>query len=124
MNIQKAAKLFGIGFILIGVLGFVPGVTTDDGLLLGIFQVDAIHNVIHLLSGIVALICAGSFGASKSYFKIFGVVYALVTIIGFANGESILGIFSINGADNLLHLVIAVVALYYGFSGPKQVVVA
>jgi hypothetical protein len=121
MNIQKAAKWFGIIFILLGVLGFVPGVTTD-GYLLGIFHVDTVHNVIHLLSGIVALCCAGSASAAKSYFKIFGVIYGLVTIIGFTNGESILGIFSINAADNVLHLLISVVALYLGFSGPKPMV--
>jgi hypothetical protein len=118
MNIQKAAKWFGIIFVLLGILGFVPGLTAD-GHLLGIFDVDTVHNVIHLLSGIVALFCAGSASAAKSYFKIFGVIYGLVTIIGFTNGASIFGIFSTNAADNVLHLLITVVALYLGFSGPK-----
>lgn len=121
MNIQKAAKWFGIIFVLIGVLGFVPGLTTD-GLLLGIFEVNIVHNVIHLLTGIVALFCAGTASAAKSYFKIFGVIYGLVTIIGFTNDASILGFFSVNTADNVLHLLITVVALYLGFSGPKPVV--
>ncbi|MBC7764794.1 DUF4383 domain-containing protein, partial [Microbacteriaceae bacterium] len=44
--------VFGVVFVAIGVLGFVPGVTTEDGLLLGIFQVSPLHNVIHILSGI------------------------------------------------------------------------
>jgi hypothetical protein len=118
MNTQKAAKWFGIIFVLIGVLGFIPGITSD-GYLLGIFEVDTVHNVIHLLSGIIALFCANNMGAAKGYFKIFGVVYALVTIMGFLDGTSILGIFSVNGADNILHLLIAAVALYIGFSGPK-----
>jgi hypothetical protein len=122
MNTQKAAKWFGIVFIAIGVLGFIPGVTNAEGNLLGLFRVDAIHNVIHLLSGIVALLCAGSVRAAKGYFKIFGVVYGLVTVLGFLNGTSILDIFAINGADNILHLLITAVALYFGFSGPKQVV--
>ncbi len=118
MNIQKAAKWFGIVFILIGVLGFFS-VLTPNGNLLGIFAVDTVHNIIHILSGIVALLLAGSYNGAKSYFKIFGIVYALVAIIGFIGSGTILGIFVVNGADNLLHIVIAVLALYFGFSGSK-----
>ncbi len=120
MNTQKAAKWFGIVFILIGILGFIPGVTNEDGMLLGIFQVDTLHNVIHLLTGIVALLCAGSMKGAKSYFKIFGVVYALVTILGFVGGGDVLGLIMVNGADNVLHLLIAVIALVLGFGGPKK----
>lgn len=119
MNATKLAKVFGIVFVLIGVLGFVPGITTD-GRLLGIFQVDTIHNIIHLLSGIVALVMASS--APKTYFKIFGVVYLIVTIVGFVQGETVLGLITINMADNILHLVIAAAALAIGFgkSGDSQ----
>jgi hypothetical protein len=115
-----SSNWFGIVFILIGILGFIPGVTNADGMLLGIFQVDALHNVIHLLSGIVALLCAGSHKGAKSYFKIFGVIYALVTILGFVGGGNVLGLIMVNGADNALHLIIAVVALALGFGGPKN----
>ena len=123
MNIQKAAKWFGIVFIAIGILGFVPGITSN-GHLLGIFGVDTVHNVIHLLSGIVALLCAGSASAAKTYFKVFGVVYGLVTILGFMSGTSVLGIFMVNGADNVLHLLIAVIALALGFGGSKPMMAA
>jgi uncharacterized protein DUF4383 len=51
---KTLALLFGVVFLLIGVLGFVPGVTTDE-MLFGIFHVNAAHNVVHLLSGAVAL---------------------------------------------------------------------
>jgi hypothetical protein len=113
--LKQLATTFGVILLLVGVLGFVPGITTD-GLLLGIFQVDTIHNVIHLLSGAIAL-WAGmtSMSAAKMYFQIFGVVYALVTVLGFVAGGSILGLFAVNMADNLLHVVIAVVALWAGF---------
>lgn len=118
MHIQKAVKYFGIFFVVIGVLGFVPGVTSN-GHLLGIFHVDKVHNIVHVLSGIVALLCAGSTGGAKAYFKIFGLVYGLVTILGFINGASVLGIFVINMADNILHLLISVIALVLGFGGSK-----
>lgn len=119
MNTQKAAKWFGIIFLVIGVLGFV-GPLAPGGKLLGIFAVDAVHNIIHILSGLVALFLAGSAKGARSYFQIFGIVYALVTILGLFGSGSILGIFVVNGADNILHLIIAVLALYLGFSGSKQ----
>jgi hypothetical protein len=119
MNASKLATVFGIVFIAIGILGFVPGITTADGRLLGIFQVDAIHNVVHLLSGIVALLMAAK--APKTYFKVFGIVYLLVTILGFVQQDTILGLFTINMADNILHLVIAATALYIGFGKDNTV---
>lgn len=114
MNVQKLAKLFGVVFLLIGVLGFVPGIT-NDGMLLGIFEVSALHNVIHLASGLVALWATSSAANSRLYFKVFGVVYALVTILGFTMGGNVLGLIMTNTADDVLHLVIALAALYAGF---------
>ncbi len=114
--LQKLSMIFGVVFLLIGVLGFVPGITTNEQLL-GIFHVNAVHNIIHLVSGAVAL-WAGftSAKAAKMYFQIFGVIYALVTVLGFFTGEGlIVGLVANNMADVVLHLVIAVVALYAGF---------
>jgi Domain of unknown function (DUF4383) len=116
--IQKLAWVFGIVFILVGVLGFVPGVTSG-GLLLGIFSVDTMHNSIHLLSGVLAILAAMGTGMyARLYFKVFGIIYALVTILGFVMGGEVLGMM-MNMADNLLHLIIAVVALWAGF-GMKE----
>lgn len=113
--VQQLAWVFGAVFIVVGVLGFVPGVTAD-GHLLGIFAVDALHNVIHLLSGIAAIVAAWmSASYAKLFFRAFGVVYLAVTVLGFVMGESILGLFVVNMADNLLHLVIAAATLYIGF---------
>ncbi len=117
MNAHKLAKVFGWIFILIGVLGFIPGITSD-GYLLGIFEVDTMHNIIHLVSGIAALWIGKNDAGAKMYFKIFGVVYALVTVLGFLSG-TVLGLTSVNLADNVLHLIIAAVALWVGFSGSK-----
>ena len=111
MNTQKAAKIFGIVFILIGVLGFVEQLA-PGGKLLGIFEVGALHNIIHVLSGIVALALAGSMSGAKSFFKIFGIVYGLVTIIGLLGSGSVLGLFMVNGADTVLHIVISVLSLW------------
>ena len=114
---KTMAVLFGIGFLLVGILGFVPAVTKDE-MLLGIFHVNTAHNVVHLLSGAVALFAGlTSVGASRVYFKIFGLVYAAVAVMGFLNpGDTmLLGLISNNTADTWLHVGIAAVSLLVGF---------
>lgn len=113
--LDKLAWIFGIVLLAVGVLGFVPGVTAD-GQLLGIFTVDPLHNVIHLLSGALAIAAVWSAGQYvRLYFQVFGVVYGLVAVLGFVQGDNVLGLIMVNTADNLLHVVIAAVALYAGF---------
>ena len=118
--LRKASMAFGIVFVAIGLLGFVPALT-PDGNLLGIFHVDAVHNIIHLASGVAALLAASSPAYAKLYFQIFGVVYAIVAVGGFIPalqfGEhpKLLGLIHVNLADNLLHVAIAAAALYLGF---------
>ncbi len=115
MSLKAIAYVFGVFFLLVGILGFVPGLTTD-GSLFGIFDVSFMHNVIHILTGVLALVVVMiSEKATKVYFQVFGVVYALVTVIGFIQGTTVLGLFGVNMADNLLHLATAAVALYAGF---------
>ena len=106
MTLRNLAMVFGVVFTLVGVLGFVPGVTTDEGLLLGIFEVDTLHNIVHLLSGIAGLIAAKSDAHARLYLLGFGTVYAIVTLIGFMQGDTVLGLFEINNADNWLHVVL------------------
>jgi hypothetical protein len=111
------AVLFGVVFLVIGILGFVPAVTKDE-MLLGIFHVNAAHNCVHLLSGVVALICGMmGVGASRVYFKIFGPVYGVVAVLGFLNpGDTmLLGLISNNMAVTWLHVAIAAVSLLIGF---------
>jgi hypothetical protein len=114
--LKTAAIIFGIVFLLVGVLGFVPGITTGQ-MLLGIFHVNAVHNIVHVLSGAVALITGVmSTAAARMYFRVFGIVYALVAVLGFLIGNGLLlGLISNNMADTWLHVVIALVALALGF---------
>ena len=115
---KTLAVLFGIVFLLVGILGFVPAVTKDQ-MLLGIFHVNMAHNCVHLLSGVIALICGMTgVGASRLYFKLFGVVYGLVAVLGLMHmGEhtTLLGLISNNDADTYLHIGIAAVSLIVGF---------
>ncbi len=116
MKTQTAAKWFGWVLLIVGIAGFIPGVVTSSGLELGIFKVDMMHNLIHIVSGLIALFCVSSIGASKTFFKIFGIVYGIITILGFAGNGMVLGMM-MNTADNLLHVVITLYSLYFGFRG-------
>jgi hypothetical protein len=115
MNARKVAMWVGVLTLVLGVAGFVPSLT-PDGKVLGLFLVDPLHNVVHLLTGALALYASkASEQATRTYFKVFGVVYALVTVLGFMTGTGLFGLLPTNGADNLFHLFLAVLFLYYGF---------
>lgn len=113
--------VLGVFFIIAGIAGFIDPLS-PDGEVLGLFFVGepgTLHNLIHLLSGVAALAAVSSGeAAARMYAQVFGVVYALVTILGFIVGEGeILGLVPVNQADNVLHLAIAAGLLYFGFSG-------
>lgn len=114
--LKTLAIIFGLVFVLVGVLGFVPAVA-PHGMLLGIFHVNALHNIVHLATGAVALwVALQKPEALRLFFQIFGCIYAAVTVLGFIYGErDILGILANNSADNWLHLVISAISLYLGF---------
>src|ERR1700676_4889595 len=127
--VKTAAIIFGLVFLVVGILGFVPACTTDMNgmpMLLGIFHVNDAHNYVHLASGVVFLLCgvAGA-GPSRPFFKIFGLVYALVAVLGFMNPAGpLLGMISNNPADTWLHVVLAAVMLFLGFGPVGRVTAA
>jgi uncharacterized membrane protein YuzA (DUF378 family) len=116
--VNTMAVLFGVILLVVGILGFVPGITKDE-MLLGIFHVNTVHNCVHLLSGAVALFCGmAGVGASRNYFRIFGVIYGAVAVLGLMHmGEhtNLLGVMSNNDAITYLHIGIAAVSLILGF---------
>lgn len=114
--LKTIAIIFGIIMLVVGALGFVPA-ANPNGLLLGLFHVNFEHNLIHIATGIVSIICGlASDYASRRFFQIFGVVYALVAILGIYYGNApIFGMIANNTADIILHFIIAGVALYLGF---------
>jgi len=119
---KTLGMLFGIVFLAIGILGFVPGITTND-MLLGIFMVNKAHSIVHIASGAIFLIASmsGGGGAARLWFQIFGLIYAVVAIMGFVVGNGmIFNLISNNTADTWLHVVLAVVMLLIGFGTPKQ----
>jgi hypothetical protein len=92
-------------------------------MLFGIFHVNMAHNLVHLISGSVAMILAlGSAHACRNFFRIFGLIYGVVAILGFVQPEaSILALIANNMADTWLHLAIAALSLILGFAVPQRV---
>jgi len=118
--VQTAALLVGAVFLLVGVLGFVPGITTGVGsialyghqseaMLLGLFQVSILHNVVHLLYGVAGLAMARSAPAARNYLLWGGLVYVVLWLYGLLiDKESTANFVPLNSADDWLHLVLGV----------------
>lgn len=116
--IKTLAVLFGALFVAIGILGFVPAMA-PAGLLFGVFAVDPLHNMLHLITGVVALVVGlGSERNSTIFFQVFGILYTLLAVVGFVYGGSVMLGMAHNTADAGLHLAIGLVALFVGFVLP------
>ncbi|KTR03644.1 DUF4383 domain-containing protein [Curtobacterium sp. 1P10AnD] len=129
---QKVALLFGVVFLLVGIAGFIPGLTMDMGsmsmaghgsmaLLVGVFQVSVLHNIVHLLFGVVGVIAARSHVGSRNYLVIGGIVYFVVFIYGLFTAGMATGanFVPLNSADNVLHLILAVAMVVLGLVVPR-----
>lgn len=116
--IRIIAVLFGISFIFAGMAGFMPAFTTN-GALFGIFEVNSMHNMIHLASGVLAIMAATRYRFTRLYFLVFGAIYTVVAILGFARGGD-LYLMHVNMADNFLHLGIGVISLFLGYLAIKN----
>jgi hypothetical protein len=126
--VQKAAIAFGAVFVLVGVLGFIPGITThydqlawaghhSDAALLGLFNVSVLHNLVHLLFGVAGLALARTFNGARSYLIGGGVIYLLLFLYGLViNRDSSANFVPVNNADNWLHLGLAVAMIALGVS--------
>ena len=108
--VTPVTRILGVVLVVVGLLGFFM-----SSPLLGFFEVDTLHNIIHLASGVVALVVAGNHSMARMYLIIFGLVYAAVAVIGFVQGNTVLGLFVVNMADHYLHAAIAALCLVVGF---------
>jgi len=118
MNTKMAATVIGIVFIAVGILGFIPNPIVSPT---GMFAVNTMHNLVHLISGAVLLAGVYSSLGSGLALKIVGVVYGAVAILGLVMGPGmLLGLVHINAADNWLHVLLAIVILAAGFMLPDD----
>lgn len=124
--LQTAALAVGGVFLAVGILGFIPGITTDydtmsfasensDAELLGIFQVNVLHNIVHLLFGVAGLAAARAFDTSRLFLIGGGVIYAVLWIYGvIVDFDSGANFVALNTADNWLHFLLALGMLGLG----------
>jgi hypothetical protein len=112
-DVKNIYFVLGGVLVLVGVLGFVM-----PSPLLGLFEVNTLHNIIHLVSGALTLLAASQgVGAMRTWGRIFGLVYLAVGIAGFVD-PSLFGVMHVNLPDNLLHIGLAAIFLYVGFLAP------
>ncbi|ONI84929.1 hypothetical protein ALI22I_31180 [Saccharothrix sp. ALI-22-I] len=126
--VQLAATAVGAVFLVVGIAGFIPGLTTDydmlefaghesRAMLLGVFAVSMLHNIVHLAFGVVGLALART--ARGAYFFLIGggVVYLVLWLYGLViDHESGANFVPVNTADNWLHLVLGLGMLALGFA--------
>jgi hypothetical protein len=122
---QWYCLLAGLSLLLAGVLGFIVDAGFDTGSniqgdKLLVFEVNGIHNLVHIASGLVLLAAAGRRASARIVAIAFGVVYGIVTIIGLIDGETVLGLLPVNGADNVLHVALSALGLAAGFLSPAD----
>ena len=120
---QTLALVFGLTFLLVGILGFIPGITTNydemgfagsdsDAELLGIFQVSILHNIVHLAFGVAGLAMARTWESARTYLLASGVIYLILFLYGlFVGGDDDANFVPMNGADDVLHLVLGIALL-------------
>lgn len=128
MSIQTFARIYGIVFLVVGVAGFVPGVTqphvhpdlaveAGSGLLFGLFPVNALHNLVHLVFGAWGLFAGRSVGNARLYARVVAIAYGLLTLMGMIPAtNTTFGLVPIYGHDIWLHALLAIIAAYFGFA--------
>ena len=124
--IQVAALVVGAAFVLVGILGFIPGITTNVGdmkfaghespsELLGLFQVSILHNIVHLGIGIIGLVAAATWEGSRLYLVGGGALYLALAIYGWViDRASDANFVPMNSADNVLHVVLGAAMIILG----------
>jgi hypothetical protein len=123
---QLFALAFGVVYLLVGIVGFavtrsdvVAGGSGDTTL--AIFAVNALHNLLHLVVGVVWLVASQVRAWAKTTNLLLGMTYALLAVLGFAGVLGFLAVGRLFDPDNILHLATAAIAIYFGSSGAEQV---
>ena len=129
--VRTFATVVGAVFLLVGILGFVPGITTDyeslglagpdsHAQLLGLFQVSVLHNLVHLLFGVAGLAMAKKASSAVAYLVGGGVIYLVLFVYGIVTDHSSEANFvPLNGADDYLHLLLGIGMIALGLVGRK-----
>jgi Domain of unknown function (DUF4383) len=133
-TLQSVAFVVGLVFLLVGILGFIPGITSNyddlkfaghgsDAQLLGIFDTSVLHNIVHLLFGIAGIALSRSWEGARSFLIGGGTIYLVLFVYGaIFHGEKGSNWIPVNWADNVLHLALGAGMIVLGFALGKEAV--
>ncbi len=129
MSTRTFAMVWGILFLMIAATGLIPGllqppapdapdlaVDAMHGQAAGLFPVNILHNLVHVIFGVWGLMASRSLGAAKNYARITAVIYFMFVVMGLIPGlDTTFGLVPLHGNDVWLHVLLAVPAAYFGF---------
>jgi hypothetical protein len=123
---QVFALVIGLTLVVAGIAGFFYNASFDTGddvprdAVIGILDVNGWHNVVHIATGVIGLVLAGSYDGARLFAIAGGAVYILVAVAGFITGDGgvLVGLIPVNTEDNFLHLLIGIAGLGAGFATP------
>ena len=129
MNTRTFALIFGIVFLIVGIGGFIPGLTDHTatphedltmtsgyGHELGLFPINLLHNIVHIIFGLWGLLAYRSYSGARTYARGVAIIYAVFVVMGLIDGlNTTFGLVPLYGNDVWLHALLAVVAAYFGF---------
>ncbi|WP_088892541.1 DUF4383 domain-containing protein [Leptolyngbya ohadii] len=133
MGARYFALIAGVVYVLVGILGFIPGmvaapgtapqlaVDSGYGFLMGLFPINVLHNLVHLAVGVWGLLSYPRYGSARTFCRGLAIFYGLLTIMGFFPVlNTTFGLIPIFGHDIWLHAVTALIAAYFGFKGTRN----
>lgn len=126
MSTRYFALIFGLFYLLIGVMGLIPGLITEtdtgaaievlEGNLLGIFPVNIVHTLVHLVVGLWGVVAYRSYDASRTFARAVGVLFLVLFLMGLVPGlNTMFGLAPLMGADVWLHLFSGLLGVVFGF---------
>ncbi|MEA2330969.1 MAG: hypothetical protein QOH58_1107 [Thermoleophilaceae bacterium] len=123
---QVFALVIGGTLTLAGILGFFYSASFGTGddtareAVLGILDVNGWHNLVHIATGGIGLVLAGSYGGARAYALGLGAIYLVVALLGFlaGDGEELFNLIPVNTEDNFLHVLIGIAGLIAGLGTP------
>lgn len=138
MQTRTAARVLGVVYIVVGILGLVPGISppapagapqlavgTAYNYVLGLFAVNVLHDLVHVAVGAWALFAAGSAAAARNFWRAIAVVFTLLFVLGLIPAtQTLFGLTPLFGYDAWLHLLTAIVAFYFGWGAAAEEAVA
>lgn len=122
MNVRQASIAIGIVFLVVAIIGFLTTGTTMEASmehaprLLGLFPVNLLHNLVHLLFGIWGLVGSRSEGGARTFLRAGGVIYILLAVVALVSPTGF-GVVPIGSHDIWLHALLGIVMAVLGFSG-------